>query len=101
MGWVTQGRNCYYYRKVWNGRQVRAVYVGAGPLAEAVAAEDAARAAERRGRIARHAAERALAARVEEAAAPAAELLEALLTANLLTAGYHYDHSKWKPIRKK
>jgi hypothetical protein len=102
MGWVTQGGRRYYYRKVCDGHRVRAVYVGAGPLAEAIAAEDAQRAAARRAAVSRHASQRALAAGVDSAAAPVADLVEALLAASLLITGHHYDdHSEWKRLRLK
>jgi 4-hydroxyphenylpyruvate dioxygenase-like putative hemolysin len=102
MGWVIHNGRRYYYRKVCNGHRVRAVYVGAGPVAEAIAVEDAQRAAARRAAIARHAAQRALADEVEAGAAPVADLVEALLVASLLTTGHHYDdHFEWKRLREK
>ena len=102
MSWVIQGKRRYYYRTVRDGRRQRVVYVGTGPLAEAIAAEDAERAAARRAGFARHAAQRDLAARVEAAAAPVADLMEALLTASLLTTGHHYDaRHEWRPFRRR
>jgi hypothetical protein len=102
MGWVTQGGRRYYYRKVCNGHDVRAVYVGTGPKAELAAEEDARRAASRRAAVARHAAERALAAEIDGAVAPVADLVDALLAASLLVTGHHYDdHCKWKRLRRR
>ena len=102
MGWVIQGGRRYYYRAVCCGHRVKRIYVGRGPLAEAVAAEDARRAMIRRAVIASHRVQRALAAEVDAAAAPVADLVEALLAASLLATGHHYDdHSEWKRIRKR
>jgi hypothetical protein len=102
MGWVIQGGRRYYYRKVRDGHRQRVVYVGKGPLAEAIAAEDSKRAAGRRSAFARHAAQRELAACVDATAAPVADLVEALLRASLLTTGHHYDvRHEWRRFRRR
>jgi hypothetical protein len=102
MGWVLIGKNRYYYRVVWNGHRQVTIYCGAGRRGEAAAAEDAEYAAARRAMWARHAAQRALAAQVEAAAAPAAGLTDALMVASLLTKGLHHSMSNgWRRQRRR
>lgn len=98
MGWVTHHGRRYYYHNIRDGRRVRAVYIGRGPAAE----HYAALAAERRAVIAEHAAQAALAAEIEAAAAPVAELVNALAVASLLLTGHHYDDTyRWRRIWEK
>jgi hypothetical protein len=97
MGWQVIDGQRYYYRHVNNDGQWKTVYVGKGPAAEVAEAMDAERAEARRARTAKHASERALAARVEEAAAPADELLDALVAASLVATGHHTDQRRrWR-----
>jgi hypothetical protein len=101
MGWETRERGGRYYtrsRKV-GGRVVRE-YVGAGPLAEAIAALDAAERAERA-----EAAERLRDARLRAAPAEAAlagfdQAVEVVARAALLGAGYRRHHrGEWRKRR--
>ena len=87
----------YYYRARWaNGRAVKE-YVGAGPLAEAVAHLDAAA---REGRRAQLEAVRAELAALEATGAEVADVGEAidrLAAAVLLASGCHrHDRGAWR-----
>ena len=101
MGWETRQRGDRYYtrsRRV-NGRVVRE-YVGTGLAAELAAAEDATR---RRQRAAEVAALRAAHAQIEAPAAALGEfdtLLDGLVAALLVGAGYHRHHrGEWRRRR--
>lgn len=90
----------YYYRaERINGRVVKR-YVGRGPIAEAAAAEDAAK---RGARTTRRLAEVDDRRKIEEVVAGMRDLDKgagSLLRAALLCAGYHQHHrGKWRKRR--
>ena len=102
MGWETRARGGRYYtrsRKV-NGRVVRE-YVGTGPLAELVAAGDAAERAERAEAAAALGAERERLAPAEAALTALDGAAEALARAALSAAGFHQHHrGEWRRARR-
>src|SRR5438876_12133597 len=93
MGWERRGPYTYYIRKqTIHGRTVRTSY-GRGQAAQIAAAEDAqqrhAREAER--------AERAYLAQLDQQLDAVIHLLESLVSASLVVAGYHQHHrSEWR-----
>jgi hypothetical protein len=100
MAWEQRGSRRIYYRSERDGRRVRRVYLGSGPVAELAATLDELRRAERRAE--------AQARRAEEARrSAAAALLERLVhaaglmaEAALERAGYHrHDRGKWRRRR--
>jgi len=102
MAWETRQRGGRYYtrsRKV-DGRVVRE-YVGAGPLAELIAAGDAADRAERAAAAAALRAERDRLAPAEAALAAMDGLTEALARAALGAAGFRRHHrGEWRRARR-
>jgi len=96
MAWETRGRGRYFYRSSWAGGKVCRQYLGTGAEGERAAAEDEARRSARRTAFD---AERADAARRDEADAPLAALLEAadlLARASLAGAGFHEHRGEWR-----
>lgn len=102
MSWSKRGSYRYYIRKVRRGDRFVTVYIGRGPAAEAIAALDAEISAARRGLIAAHAEQAAVADAVDAPAELVKVLVEALTEASLLASGHHYDdHGEWKRLRGK
>jgi hypothetical protein len=100
MGWDRRGNRRFYYRGQREGRRVRRIYLGNGPLAELAARADEQRRAERQ--------ERARVWRELEAGWGAADLIndrldhasEILAEAALTRAGYHrHDRGSWRRRR--
>lgn len=99
MAWEKRGNRYYYYRKRREGRRVVSEYVGAGDLAEAIAALDAWDRIEQE-------VEREIWQRKKESEAEViaemdqlGDLLRALTHAALLTAGYHTHKGQWRRKR--
>ena len=96
MGWETRRNGTYYYRKVRDGGRVRSEYVGAGPVAEALAGLDAhdrdVTESDRATWAATVQAER----RRAEALAEAELVARAMTTAVLIAAGYHTHRRQWR-----
>jgi hypothetical protein len=97
MAWVTRGRRRYYYQPVREGKLVRQVYYGSGPMAELAAEADELRRAERRAK--------AFAWQEEEGQRQAADrssqqvegLTDLLMRAALVAAGFHrHDRGAWR-----
>ena len=101
MGWEKRERGGRYYtrsRKV-GGRVVRE-YVGAGRVAELIAAHDAAERAERAEAVAAVREERARVAPIDSATAALDGLAEALARAALAAHGYRRHHrGEWRKRR--
>ena len=97
MGWERRRNGAYYYRaKKVDGRVVKE-YVGAGPLAELLAAHDARERAERLAAAEARRVERARLAGVDDAAEVSHEAVEVLLRASLGLAGYHlHQRGEWR-----
>jgi len=99
MSWETRGNNRYYYRRRKVAGRVIGEYVGAGYLAEVMAAEDEA------ARQARQAAASAWRATVEadrrhdEALADIAALVRAAVAGVLIADGYHMHKRQWRKTR--
>lgn len=101
MGWETRTRGTRYYtrsRRV-GGRVVRE-YVGAGPLAEMLAEEDAEDRAQRRHQRGGLDAERRRLSLLDAPAARLSDLADALAASALLLAGYRrHDRGDWRKRR--
>ena len=97
MGWARRRDGAYYYRaKKVDGRVVKED-VGAGSLAELLAARDARERAVRLVAAEARRAERACLASVDGAVDAAHEAVEALLRASLVLAGYHrHQRGEWR-----
>ena len=97
MGWERRRNGAYYYRaRKVNGRVVKE-YVGAGPLAQALAAQDARTRAERRATSEVRRTERARLAGVDAAVDASHEAVETLLRASLVLAGFHrHQRGEWR-----
>jgi hypothetical protein len=93
MGWERRGPYTYYIRKqTIHGRTVRTSY-GRGQAAQVAAAEDA----ERRQVQETVRAEQARLAQLDQQLDAVIHLLESLVSASLLAAGYHQHHrSEWR-----
>lgn len=100
MAWEARGDRRYFRRSVRDGRRVRSIYIGTGPVAELVAQADELLRAEREARRRARQAERD---RLDEADAHLDRLdaLADLLTrAELTAAGYHrHDRGAWRRRR--
>jgi hypothetical protein len=89
-------RNRYFYRSVRQGRRVVKQYFGKGLAGELAASLDATARREREQRAAavresRHLYEVAL-----QPLAVLEDLLRALVTIELISAGYDYRHGRWR-----
>lgn len=97
MAWETRSRGgVYYTRTLWRDGRVVRQYVGTGAEAERAAAEDDARRAARRAALE---AGRDAIARLDEADAPLAALLEVadlLARAALVEDGFHEHRGEWR-----
>lgn len=100
MGWETRGNGTYYYRKVRRGGRVVSEYIGAGPVAEALAGLDA---------LGRDDTERARAMwsdtvqaerRRAAALAEAEGVVRTLAAAVLVAGGYHQHRRQWRRGRE-
>ncbi len=93
MGWEYRAGGGPYYvqRRRVNGQEVRE-YFGKGLEAERAAAEDALKQAEKKARKAELEQLKAL----DTQGADLAKVIETLITASLLVAGYHQHHRQWR-----
>lgn len=103
MGWERRGNGRYYYRKQRIGQQVKSQYVGSGELAEAIATLDEM---EQLKRQLEQEEQRALRQRLEADKAMDRQLNELwgltrrVVTAVLLTNGYHTHKGQWRKWQK-
>lgn len=91
--------NLYYYRSVRDGKKVRKIYVGAGDVARIAHETDILR---RTGRKAQRDHQRRELERLEELAAPLAEVSEAaevLARAHLIASGCHRHKGEYRRAR--
>lgn len=96
MSWERRGTGRYYTKSVRLGGKVRRVYLGAGPLAEYVACQDAAAAAVRAAERAALAEERAAAAAARAAAGGLGQAARELMHAALAAAGFRRVNRAWR-----
>ena len=100
MGWELRGNRSYYYCSVRSGTRVTKEYAGGGligMLAEDFEQEQREQRAVQRHRLGN---DRARWAALEQPAREADDLAEMLMSAALLTAGYHrHDRGKWRRRR--
>ncbi len=101
MAWETRaGAGPYYTRSRKVGGRVVREYVGRGPLAELIAADDAAQRAERAAAAASRQAQRAILAAADAPLVAFSNVLDGLAAATLTTAGYHRHHrGEWRRRR--
>ena len=100
MGWERRGNRQYYYtaRRV-SGRVVKQ-YLGAGPVAELVAAHDAQERAERLATAQGRRGERARLTDLEQTVQAPHDAIESLLRTHLVLAGYHrHARGEWRRRR--
>lgn len=96
MGWETRGNGTYYYRKVRDGGRVRSEYIGAGPVAEALAGLDALGRDEAELNRATWSAMLQAERHRASALAEAELVARAMTTAVLIAAGYHTHRRQWR-----
>ena len=100
MGWEERPGGLYYYRKERVDGKVRSVYVGTGPLAEAVAQLDISHALNREADRLELQADRLRCKELDEPIAAFAEAVRTLTAATLLAAGFHRSKRKWSHREK-
>ena len=97
MGWEDRGKSGrYYVRKRWRKGTCHSEYLGSGPLAEAIAALDAAERAERRAEQERRQQQRHEYEAAERQIGELCEDVDTLVTATLLDAGYYQHKGTWR-----
>jgi hypothetical protein len=99
MGWERRGNHSYYYRKEREGLRVKSVYLGRGEIAQMVSQiQESSPLLERLARPMRSSE-----AIKEEKAATAIEqvsdLIQLIMQAALLSAGFHTHHRQWRGKR--
>ena len=92
-------RNGYWYRSVRDGDQVQTEYLGAGPLAEAMATLDALKREERELEGAAIRAEREAQREIDRAMGESERLVCAVVAAVLLVSEYHAHRGQWRKRR--
>ncbi len=96
MGWEYRaGGGPYYVRRTKQNRQVVRTYFGKGPDAERAAAEDALKQAEKKARKAELEQLKALDMQGKDLT----EMIDTLIKAILLLAGYYQHHRQWRKKR--
>lgn len=100
MGWERRGRGRYYYYKRREGGRVVSQYAGSGPVAQAIAAQQAQDTRLWEGIRAQARLERAQDAELDAAIERAGAAVQALVTAALLANGYHAHKRSWRKRRK-
>src|SRR5262249_38307889 len=100
VGWEQRRGRAYYYRPRKVGGRVVKEYVGAGPLGDLAAEEDAKQRADREQAARQLRAERDRIAALEDPTALLCEVAEALARGALLAAGYRrHDRGEWRRSR--
>lgn len=99
MGWETRGGREYYYRKEREDGRVRSVYVGGGETARMIAQLEAMRSDEREGKRILARMERGRIEKQEADVNRVCAVVEPLMTAALLAAGFHTHRRQWRRIR--
>jgi len=92
-------RNGYWYRSVRDGDQVRTEYLGAGPLAEAMATLDAVEREERELEWAAMRAEREAQREIDRTIDAVGDALRELTRVVLVAYGYHLHKGQWRKRR--
>lgn len=96
MAWETRGNNRYYYRKKRQGNTVRSVYLGAGELAEAIAALDTYEQQDRGFEQLRWHAERDAIDQVDDALQELAELNRAVVGLAYVACDWYQHKRQWR-----
>jgi hypothetical protein len=100
MSWENRGRQRLYTRSQWsNGKTIR-TYVGTGPAAEEAYAADLALRADRLAGIATRKAEAEEHQQADVLLREHQALVDLLVKASLLTAGYYNHDRVWRPRRR-
>jgi len=99
MGWEQRGSNKYYYRKERDGSRVKSVYVGCGQTARMVSdLQNTSRLFEKAIAVA-YPTEldrlKAQDAKLDQAC----DLINAMMQASLLAAGFHSHRRQWRKKR--
>lgn len=99
MSWETRGNNRYYYRRRKVAGRVIGEYVGAGYLAEVMAAEDEAARQARQAAAAEWRSIVEADRRQEKALAEVDSLVGAAIAAVMIANGYHMHKRQWRKAR--
>ena len=100
MAFEQRNNRSYYYRKERTAGRVRSVYIGNGEIAGTFAAFDWMRRDEKEFEKQRREQARRDETAVDESLDELAAALDALVTAALLTNGYHQHKRQWRRKRK-
>lgn len=99
MSWETRGNNRYYYRRRKVAGRVIGEYVGAGYLAEVMAAEDEAARQARQAAAAEWRSIVEADRRQEKMLAEIDTLVRAAVAGVLIANGYHTHKRQWRKTR--
>jgi hypothetical protein len=96
MAWERRGNRTYYFRRhSVAGRKLRE-YIGTGPIADAAAAADAIRQADRQAVAAARRAQAVIWGNAEASVHEATQAADHLTKACLAAAGYHQHDRAWR-----
>lgn len=102
MGWVSRGRNRYYYRNHRLGKRVVSEYVGSGISALHAETEDRLRKDRRVEEKRMKAQQMEMIHHFRKAERPAVDLekwIQSIYESALLSAGFHQHHREWRRRR--
>lgn len=99
MAWERRGRSFYYYKKERHGSIVRSVYVGRGEIACTISQTEI-RSTLLRGRAPTIKSQQTvIEKRAETAINEANNLINMVMQASLISAGFHMHHRQWRRSR--
>jgi hypothetical protein len=99
MGIEQRKGNLYYYRKRRDGDRVVSEYVGGGEVAVFAEYADRAERERRDAEMVMRQAEQMSIAEIDRQLDSYSKLVDALMTAELLTMGYHQHNRQWRRRR--
>ena len=99
MGWEQRGRNQYYYRKEREGARVKSTYIGRGDLAHTIANFEKHSFTLEKLMRAKKTMEAEELENAEAVLDRAVELVQLVMEATLLTAGFHTHRRQWRRKR--
>ncbi len=99
MGWEQRGNYRYYYRKEREGSRVRSVYIGSGETAALIAQLETMMRVESETSRAVRRRELANLERQDATIETACQMVDAILDATLIVAGFHTHKRQWRRKR--